>query len=237
MRSVTEHLIQRIKADPGYVIDPGLSTADIVSELGRRGAALARAQWALRFVRGARLRFAERSVEIRHRRHLTIGRGSVVEAHARLHCLSRDGFIIGERVTIGKFAIAECTSVLWKLGRGLRIGDDSSIGDWSFIGCGGGVEIGRRVLMGQRVAIHSQNHRFDRVDVPIQQQGVTNVGVRIGNDCWLGSGSVILDGVELGDGCVVAAGAVVTSSFGPNSIVAGVPAKLVRMRGPLSEAA
>lgn len=231
MRALAERVIQAVKSDPGYVIDPGIGLSELIGEFWRRGAAALRAQWTLRRVRGGRLRFAERGVEIRHRRRLSVGSGTVIEAHARLHCLSRQGFSIGRRVTIGKFAILECTSVLWSLGKGLRIGDDSSVGDWSFVGCGGGVEIGNRVIMGQRVAIHSQNHRFDRTDVPIQRQGVTEEGVRIGDGCWLGSGSVILDGVVLGSDCVVAAGAVVTTSFPDNSVIAGVPARLLETRG------
>lgn len=223
--------IQWVKRDPLYEVDPGISSGDVAREVTRRGVSALRGAITLRRVKGGRLRFAERGVEIRHRRHLRIGHGSVVEAYARLHCLSRDGFDIGERVTIGKFAIVEATSVLWLLGRGFAIGDDSSIGDYSFIGAAGGVTIGRRVLMGQRVSIHSQNHHFDRTDIPIQQQGVESKGVRIGDDCWIGSGAVILDGVDLGPGCVVSAGAVVTSSFPAKSVIAGVPARLIRTRG------
>jgi maltose O-acetyltransferase len=52
--------------------------------------------------------------------------------------------------------------------------------------------------------------------------------VKIGNQCWIGAKAVILKDVELGDGCVVAAGAIVTKSFPANSVVAGVPARLLR---------
>ena len=53
----------------------------------------------------------------------------------------------------------------------------------------------------------------------------------MGNNCWIGAGAVFLDGAELGDGCVVAANAVVTKQFPANSIVGGVPAKVLRERG------
>jgi acetyltransferase-like isoleucine patch superfamily enzyme len=137
---------------------------------------------------------------------------------------------IGERVTIGKFAVIESTSVLWHLGAGCEIGDESSVGDYSFLGCAGGIRIGRQVLMGQRVSMHSENHRFDDPNRPIRDQGVTNSGIDVGNDCWLGAGTIILDGVKLGDGCVVAAGAVVTRSFPPRTILKGVPARDVGRR-------
>ena len=231
VRRGVARVIQRVKHDPSYELDPGISTADVGREVARRGIAAVRAAVVLRGVKGGTLRFAERGVEIRHRRHLRIGPGSVVESYARLHCLSRDGFDIGARVTIGKFAIVEGTGVLWLLAGGFSIGDDSSVGDYSFVGAAGGVTIGRRVLMGQRVSIHSQNHHFDRTDIPIQAQGVESKGVSIGDDCWIGSGAVILDGVDLGPGCVVAAGAVVTSSFPARSVIGGVPARLLRTRG------
>ena len=181
----------------------------------------------MRGVAGGRLRFAEEGVSIRHRRHCRIGSGSVLEAHARLDCLGKVGVQIGQRVTVGKFSILEVTGVLWRQAHGIQIGDDTGVGDFTFIGGGGGVTIGRRVLMGQRISIHSENHVFSDSTRPIRDQGVTRRGVRIGDDCWLGAGVIVLDGVTLGQGCVVAAGAVVTRSFPDGSIIAGVPAKLV----------
>lgn len=56
--------------------------------------------------------------------------------------------------------------------------------------------------------------------------------ISIGNGCWLGAKSIILGGVNIGDGCVVAAGAVVTQSVPPNSLVAGVPARIKRQLSP-----
>jgi acetyltransferase-like isoleucine patch superfamily enzyme len=228
--SVLSRVIQRVRKNPDYRIDPTLSSSDVLREFARRGTSLLRAQWTLRFVSGSHFRFAEPGIDVRHRRHLSVGRGSVVERDARLHCLSRDGIVIGERVTIGKFAIIECTSVLWNHGTGCRIGDDSSVGDYCFLGSAGGIDIGRRVLMGQHVSMHSENHEFGNPEVPIQQQGVESEGISIGDDCWLGAGAIILDGVRLGDGCVVSAGAVVTHSFPAGSVVAGVPARVIRNR-------
>jgi acetyltransferase-like isoleucine patch superfamily enzyme len=231
IRVLVERVIQRVRADPSYRLDKRIATRDIVAEASARASTLIRAQWKLRGVRGGRWRFVESGCSVRHRRLLTIGSGSVLEHGARLTCLSRNGIQIGKRVTVGKYALIECTSVLWQLGEGLKIGDGSSVGDYSFIGCAAGVTIGSNVLMGQRVSFHSQNHRFEDVAKPIREQGVTNNPITIGDDCWLGAGSIILSGVELGPGCVVAAGSVVNRSFGPNSVLAGVPARLVRIRG------
>ncbi|MEW1810249.1 DapH/DapD/GlmU-related protein [Pseudarthrobacter phenanthrenivorans] len=61
----------------------------------------------------------------------------------------------------------------------------------------------------------------------IKEQGVAWNPIVIEDDCWIASGATILAGVTIGKGSVVAAGAVVTKSFGPNSVVAGVPAKMI----------
>lgn len=65
----------------------------------------------------------------------------------------------------------------------------------------------------------------------IREQGVTHKGIKIGNNCWIGAGAVFLDGAELGDGCVVAANAVVTKKFPSNSVIGGVPSKIIKNRG------
>lgn len=230
-RALVERVIQRVRSDPSYRLDERIATRDIAVEVLARGSALIRAQWKLVGVGGGRWRFVESGCAIRHRRLLTIGSGSVLEHGARLTCLSKNGIRIGKCVTIGKYSLIECTSVLWHLGEGLEVGDNSSIGDYSFIGCAAGVTIGSNVLMGQRVSFHSQNHRFSDVTRPIRDQGVTNSPIVVGDDCWLGAGTIILSGVELGPGTVVAAGSVVNRSFGPNSVLAGVPARLIKLRG------
>ena len=71
-------------------------------------------------------------------------------------------------------------------------------------------------------------HPLFSAEIPIQKQGVTRKGIIIGNDCWIGAKATILDGANIGDGCVVAAGAVVRGNFPPYSVIAGVPAKIIK---------
>ena len=95
-------------------------------------------------------------------------------------------------------------------------------------GGGGGVEIGDDTIIGSYFSCHPESHVFDNPSIPIRLQGLSRQGIRIGKGCWIGSEVTILDGVEIGDNSVVAAGAVVTKSFPENSIIGGVPARLIR---------
>ena len=85
--------------------------------------------------------------------------------------------------------------------------------------------------MGTDVTIITRNHRFDRTDIPMMEQGFEEERpVYIGNDVWIGDRVLILPGVHIGDGSIIAAGAVVTKDVPPYSIVAGVPARKIRDR-------
>jgi acetyltransferase-like isoleucine patch superfamily enzyme len=100
----------------------------------------------------------------------------------------------------------------------------------SKLGITWGLTIGNDCIVGQYFSCHPENHNFDNLDLPIRHQGVTRKGIKIGNNCWIGSKVTILDGVEIGDGCVIAAGAVVQASFPPNSVIGGVPARILKQR-------
>ena len=135
--------------------------------------------------------------------------------------------------------------VLKKCGKGLRthtgfflleprnvsIGNNVGFNAGCWLNGGGGITIGDHVLFGPRVIIHSANHRFDRLDVPICEQGHDHKEVVIEDNVWVGAGCIILPGVTIHSGAVVAAGAVVTQSVPANAVVGGVPARLIRMRG------
>lgn len=86
-------------------------------------------------------------------------------------------------------------------------------------------------MMGPDVMVYTQNHRTDRVDVPMIDQGNSEKReVIIGNDVWIGARSIIMPGVKIGEGSIIAAASVVTKDVMPYSVVGGVPAKLIKMR-------
>ena len=106
------------------------------------------------------------------------------------------------------------------------IGDHTRIGLHNTII--GPVKIGSHVNLAQGITVTALNHNFDDSEKRIDEQGVSTKPVTIEDDVWVGANAVILPGVTIGNHCVVAAGAVVTKDVPPHSLVAGVPAKVIK---------
>jgi acetyltransferase-like isoleucine patch superfamily enzyme len=142
----------------------------------------------------------------------------------------------------GRIAIGEGTSIgpLASLSAGMpvhagRRGDPIiTIGDRCTLGKGIGIvgheriELGDDIWTGHFVYITDQNHGYEDVAQPIGTQMWNDAPVAIGSGSWLGHGCVILPGVTIGEHVAVAAGAVVTSAVPAFSVVAGVPARVIR---------
>jgi maltose O-acetyltransferase len=121
---------------------------------------------------------------------------------------------------------------LWPLDRSyqgvrIRIGNNNYFNRNVMIDACGYVEIGDDNMLGPDIYITDSNHQFG-MDVSPASQPMIDGTVKIGNHCWLGAKAIILKDVVLGDHCVVAAGAVVSKSFPAGSVIAGVPARLLR---------
>ncbi|QVQ51430.1 acyltransferase [Spiractinospora alimapuensis] len=117
----------------------------------------------------------------------------------------------------------------------LRIGDGCTVGRGSHVVAHQRVEIGDFVFTGPYVYVTDQNHGYTDPATPVGLQFPRNDPVRIGRGCWIGANAVVLPGVRLGQNCVVAAGSVVLPGEYPDhSVLAGVPAKIVRWYTPES---
>jgi acetyltransferase-like isoleucine patch superfamily enzyme len=112
----------------------------------------------------------------------------------------------------------------------LEIGDNTWVGQQCFIHSAGGIAIGRNVGVGPGVKILSSYHEEEGIDVPIVASRLALAAVRIDDDCDLGIGAIVLPGVHIGKGAQVGAGAVVTTDISPYAVVAGVPARVLRVR-------
>jgi acyl-CoA synthetase (AMP-forming)/AMP-acid ligase II/acetyltransferase-like isoleucine patch superfamily enzyme len=113
----------------------------------------------------------------------------------------------------------------------LRIGDGSSIGDSFFIACTCDITIGQFVLISDRVFISDSSHLTTPSDLPIKFRSNTlGQSIVIGDGTWIGINCCIMEGVSIGEGAVVSAGSVVTRDVPANAVVAGNPARVVRVR-------
>lgn len=116
----------------------------------------------------------------------------------------------------------------------INIGNSTYIGPRCiFQSAHGEIEIGNHVMFGPGVHIHGGNHITDRIGVymnVVKKEFGSDGKVIIEDDVWVGANAIILKGVTVGEGAVVAAGSIVTKDVIPYSIVAGMPAKIVKMR-------
>jgi acetyltransferase-like isoleucine patch superfamily enzyme len=110
----------------------------------------------------------------------------------------------------------------------LRIGDRCVIGRGSHVVAHASLDIGDDVFTGPYVYVTDQNHGYADPDMPIGRQMPVNNPVTIGSGSWLGAGSIVLPGARIGRNVVVAAGSVVRGEVPDHSVVAGVPARVVR---------
>jgi acetyltransferase-like isoleucine patch superfamily enzyme len=115
-------------------------------------------------------------------------------------------------------------------GKNLIIEDNVDLAKDVLITTTGGVFIGQRTLIGYRTQLLSANHSIPPAGEPFPVSGDKYEKIIIKNDVWIGANCIIMPGVTVGEGAVVAAGSVVTKDVLPNSIVGGVPAKLIKMR-------
>lgn len=173
-----------------------------------------------------------RNVTFRSPGSVTVGKGVVVDEYAVLDVRvpedlvdSQVGIELGDHVFIGRNSIISAKLGRIVLHRACNIGTSCRIATQSF------VEIGESVLIAAYVYIGGGNHRLDRLDQSIMEQGMDiRGGVRIGANSWIGAKATILDGVTIGRDAVVGAHSLVIEDVPDRAIVAGTPAKLIRYR-------
>jgi len=144
----------------------------------------------------------------------------------------------GCTLQIGKKASIELGRWSW-LGHGCKlrchegvisIGAKSVLGQECTISAYRHVSIGRECVIADRVMLIDFDHGVVEVERPIRLQGIYKRDVRVGNNVWIGYGACILRGVTVGDNAVIGTNAVVTRDVPENAVVAGVPARVIRMR-------
>lgn len=134
------------------------------------------------------------------------------------------------KLILSEYSRIAFNTLLWGDGT-IKIGKHSSVGSCSriFSSKNGGVVIGDYTMSASHLYIIDCDHGTNANQL-IQKQSMIQKKVIIGNDVWLGYHSTILKGVELKNGVVVGACSLVTKSFEENSIIGGVPAKVLKTR-------
>lgn len=104
----------------------------------------------------------------------------------------------------------------------LTIGDNVFFNRYCSVNCQEKIDIGDNCLFGENVKIYDHNHVFSDLEKPIYQQGMKKGKVKIGNNCWVGSNSVILMNVNIGDNVVIGANSLIYKDVPSNTIVKSV---------------
>lgn len=147
---------------------------------------------------------------------IEIGDGVKIMRDVRLNAKSANSFInLGKKVCLDRgvdinVAGEDCL---------IEIGDRSYLGPYVCMSGPGRVKIGKQCLIASQTGIYANNHR---------EYGLSREGIIIEDNCWLGTGVRVLDGVTIGHGSVIGAGAVVTKDIPPYSVAVGVPAKRIK---------
>ena len=162
--------------------------------------------------------------KLRHGRRLVldglafVGPGCVLQ-------IARDAQIeLGRWSWIGHGCKLRCHEGVISIGPKTVLGQECTISAYQH------VSIGRECVIADRVMLIDFDHGMVEIERPIRLQGIYKRDVRVGNNVWIGYGACILRGVTVGDNAVIGTSAVVTKDVPDNAVVAGVPARVIRMR-------
>lgn len=170
--------------------------------------------------------FLGSGITLRHPHKIRFGNNVVVDDGCLLDAKGSNnrGITIEDNALISRYTILSCKN------GNIEIGESANIGVFCNISSNGDLKIGKKVLIGPHCAFFATEHRSERADIPIADQGWTSKGIRIEDNVWIGAGVIVLDGVTIGRDSIVGAGAVVSEDIPEFSIAVGIPAKVVKKR-------
>lgn len=113
----------------------------------------------------------------------------------------------------------------------LIVGERSSFEFGCFVASGqAGISIGKNCMVGPNVSIIGNSYNYNKKGVNLEDLGKTSKGVKIGDNVWIGAGSVILDGSEIGDDTIIVANSLINRKYKGSEILQGSPAKSIMKR-------
>jgi len=166
------------------------------------------------------------NVTIRHPHKISIGDNVVIDDNCCLDAKGTDnrGIVIGTGVFVGRNTILSCKN------GDIIVDDHANLGFNCEIFSASRVRVGKNILMAAYTYLVGGDHLYDRVDIPVLQQGRTARGIDVDDNVWLGTHVVVTDGSRVGRDAIIGAGAVVVGEIPEFAIAAGIPAKVMRDR-------
>lgn len=227
---IVNRIIQKLGRE-NYAVDVDLTRKDLFLIVSEKGMQILRGLWLKLFLkRSAGLLFVGKRCKIRYAHKITLGHTVIIGDQVEINALCKNGVVIGNNVSIHRNTIIDCTGVIRELGEGLEIENNVGIAQNCFIQVRGRVKIGSNIMFAPNVSIFSENHNTTDTERLMIEQGTNRKGVVIGDDVWVGTRAVILDGVTVGKGSIIAAGSIVNRDVEPYSIVGGIPARVLKVR-------
>ncbi len=214
--------------NPNFSLDDSIGAGVLLSLVSTK-------MWA--FIRGLKimlafkkpgLLFLGKGVRFFNLHNISFGKWVQLDDFVFVSALGKHKLVLGNNVKIGAFSRIVTATSFNHVGEFVKIGNNVGIGEFAYLGGGGGLTIGDDCIVGQYLSCHPENHNFTNTNELIRLQGVTRKGIVIGKNCWIGAKVTVLDGVTVGDNCVIAAGAVITKSMPANSVIGGVPARVLK---------
>lgn len=138
---------------------------------------------------------------------------------------------ISPLLTFGRGCVVGSFSKIKAADGPLRFGRRCGVANSCFIASGpGGLHIGDHFGCGPNVSIVASSFVWERTGIAPSDQGISSLGIRIGNNVWLGSNVTVLDGAVIGDDTIVSAGSVVEGKHPPRVVLRGNPAEVIAHR-------
>lgn len=225
-----KYLLEKIirLRNPNFKFDTGLNTLALLEFISLQLICLLRGLRMILFLKNPKGLLLGSSVKFFNLSRIRWGKYVRIGDHVFISALGKGKVEIGNSVGIGAFSRIIISSSLYSLGKNIKIGNNVGIGEFAYLGGAGGLEIADECIIGQYFSCHPENHIFNNADNSYRFLPTTRLGIKIGRNCWIGSKVTILDGVTIGDNCVIAAGSVVNKSMPTNSVIGGVPARVIK---------
>lgn len=180
--------------------------------------------------------YLSKSVSLLGKKNISLSKNVLVFNNCTLNTFPNPyGNPLRKKYGSGEIFIGENTKIknnvqLYTYDGKIHIGKNCSINPFCIIYGNGSVFIGNNVIIASGTKIVASTHIYNKKDILIKDQGLSSIGITIGNNVWISSNCIISDGTNIEEGVVVGANSFVKGNLESNWIYAGSPAKKIKKR-------